>query len=186
MKIKIGEKVYLQKYEILKMGDRPEIVAECVHDEFARKYGSIFTTKHDLDVYKFEYVFEDPECVKWLMEQDFIIDYDTYAGFSESRLDMQLRVFKNEYVDYLDGFHEHDEEYRSDHHRELMNWIYCNKWKSTSIAELLALKRGAIPTFGYPEGYTGKKFMLGAEVIDSDQKDQRRGFFGWFLNLFSA
>lgn len=184
MKIKIGEKVYLQKYEIVKMRERPEIIAECVLDECARKYGSIFTVPQDLNVYRFDYCFEEPECVEWLMAQDYIVDYDKYIDMDTTMLKIKLKQCNDNQATIIEEYTDRDKEYREAHPNEMRNQLYCNKWKGSSIGELIALKNGAIPTFGYPEGYTGRKIDL--YFKEPEEIKPKHNLFTWFRELFSA
>ena len=86
MKIKIGDKVYLQVFDILKMNERPVLVAECVSSEFLEKYGEMSDVKDGPDKYTFKYAFDNPDCVEWLMMQDYILDYDECVKNPESKI----------------------------------------------------------------------------------------------------
>lgn len=184
MKIKIGEKVYLQKYEVIQLSQRPAIVAECVRNELIDSYGIIYSVPQDLDVYKFEYVFTNPDSVKWLMEQDYIVDYDELVDLPEAELMKRYKEASDQYDKIISNYHNYNSDYQRDHHEETMNDIYRAKWKYSSIAEFIALTKGRISQFGFPKEYTGKRveFLFTQE----EPAKKRPKIFECLTKLFSA
>ncbi len=181
MKIKIGDKVYLQVFDILKMNERPVLVAECVSSEFLEKYGEMSDVKDGSDKYAFKYAFDNPDCVEWLMMQDYILDYDECVKNPESKIkDLQDR-HKSKYAKFSADYNEKTEAEKRRHHTKYINTFFCSTWERESIDAFISLIKGEIPTFGYPEEYTGKRIE---HLFTKTAK--KSGFFKRLLNLFSA
>lgn len=94
MKIKIGEKVYLQKYDTRKVWENcylyfPRYVIEeiMINDKTIGNPG----------IFNFCYVFEMEKSVRWLMKQDWIIDYGLYYEMSLRSLILEREHLVEEY-----------------------------------------------------------------------------------------
>lgn len=86
MKLKIGDKVYLQKYEVAYIDHELELVPASIFEEMfhlddGSSYGYFSINGAD-DGHRFAVCFKKPESVKWLMEQDWIVDYSYYEQMS--------------------------------------------------------------------------------------------------------
>lgn len=116
MKVKDGQKVYLQKYEVSYIMHELNCVPACIVNEIF-KYGTPFIMSGPIDGYKF-CVFEDPKNVEWLMEQDWIVDYDQYKSTPISKLKCLCEELKNEYSAGAKDFNNRDIDYREKHFEE--------------------------------------------------------------------
>ena len=80
MKVKVGENVYLSKYEVAHiMHDLNSFPATIIGEVFGNGKSSFFFISGPTDAFRFESVFKNPASVKWLMGQDWIVDYDEYS-----------------------------------------------------------------------------------------------------------
>lgn len=150
MKIKIGNKVYLQKYEVADTERRTKLFAKCVNDEFISGAGCF--KKNGCHAFEFGIVFEKPESVKWLMEQDWIVDYDEYVKMSDSDLEKEIEQLENQELDFGNEFNHKDVDYRKEHFKEMKEKMDLMKHKISSLHFILYYKRKAI-IFKFPEEY---------------------------------
>lgn len=78
MKLRIGEKVFLQKYEIaFLLCETKDFPADILRE--AAEPGGVFRINSPMDCFRFDCKFENPANVEWLSAQDWILDYDEYV-----------------------------------------------------------------------------------------------------------
>ncbi len=85
MKIQIGSKVYLQKYDLFKITRELNFAPTSIKKEAERR-GTMFHLMEPNDAWNFDCVFSDPANVKWLMSQDWILDYRQFRRMPTERL----------------------------------------------------------------------------------------------------
>lgn len=154
MKIKIGEKVYLQKYEIeyimrnlnsFPMGVIKELLDGKSEDEFFLPMGNL---EYGLN---FEYAFDNRDVVEWLMSQDWIIDYDEYAGMAVADLESLAARLDTERYDMMRKFNDEDEEYREKYLNEECDKFSRLDHKAVSFRRMAAFRNGKL-NFVFPGG----------------------------------
>lgn len=92
MKIKEGDYVFLQRYDVDFIRKDLNLASYCVLDEIFHPdaVASIQTIELDSakkSPYEFAFVFHHPNNVAWLMKQDWIVDYDKYAKRPAEEID---------------------------------------------------------------------------------------------------
>lgn len=160
MKIKIGDKVYLQKYEVAHILHDLWSMPMCIVEEtLGDDKSGCFVMKGPRDCYNFECVYEDPDSVKWLMEQEWIVDYDEYAEKSVKELQRAYEQMSKECFERRKSFMDMDYTYRMEHHDEMNEKQSQLIHKITSIEDLIVFREG-FRRFKFPRGYRGKRFFV--------------------------
>ncbi len=134
MKLKMGNKVFLQKYELSNMMKKPECYPGSILDE-AFRYKPFKALEYREDV-EFKYVFEEPNNVKWLMKQDWIVDYRTISNHSLPYLVDMVRDSKRYHAIRVDRFNAMPGLYR-----KIFWWAYSRKFarEEFQIASILTM-----------------------------------------------
>ena len=177
MKLKIGDKVYLQKYEVAHIIHELNGFPGGILDEtFGGDEGnSFFFMNGPTDRFRFECVYKEHENVKWLMEQDWIVDYDEYAEMSLAELRALQKRLKAERSADIDEFNAKDEVYRETHFDEQSDKFDKLGHKIASLGDLIRFRKGEIK-FGFPGEYQGKTAISGASSATSTPQ-KKPGFF---------
>ena len=177
MKLKVGESVYLQKYEVAHivydLNGFPRIILDEI---FNNSDGGFFFMNGPADGFRFECVFRNSTSVKWLMEQDWIVDYDEYAEMSLSELEALVERLEAEHTAGANEFNAKDEAYREKHFKEESDRFHKAGYKICSLRYLISARKGEV-TFVFPDGYRGKT----TSNITSTPKKK----FGFFARLFN-
>ena len=169
MKIKMGDRVYLQKYDVAFITSRSSGFPWSIIDEIFTN-DKLFYVSSKADGYKFKCEFKDHENVKWLMEQDWIVDYDECAKLSNSDLEALIEHLEKNYHEGLDEFNAQSEHYRKNHFKEKADMFEKSKHKIISYEYMLAARRGEIKfVFPYDD-----------ESISASKK-KKHGFFKWLF-----
>ena len=175
MKVKVGENVYLQKYEVAHiMHDLNSVPATVMDEVFGDDESSFFFMNGPTDAFRFESVFKNPASVKWLMEQDWIVDYDKYSEMPLPELEVLVERLKAEHDAGIDEFNAKDEAYREKHFEEVSDKFHKASHKISSLDDLISARKGKV-TFVFPDGYQGKT-TPGASGATSTPK-KKPGFF---------
>ncbi|MDO5480744.1 MAG: hypothetical protein Q4F60_00125 [Candidatus Saccharibacteria bacterium] len=101
MKLKIGEKVYLQVYDLIfiacELGGCPTSI---VREAFSYDDSEVLLALEDEaeKLFWFKYCFREPENVEWLMAQDWIVSYNKYAEASISELNIEEYFCNREFI----------------------------------------------------------------------------------------
>ena len=177
MKLKIGDKVYLQKYEVAHIIHELNGFPGGILDEtFGGDEGnSFFFMNGPTDGFRFECVYKEHENVKWIMEQDWIVDYDEYAEMSLAELRTLQKRLKAERSADIDEFNAKDEVYRETHFDEQSDKFDKLGHKIASLGDLIRFRKGEIK-FGFPGEYQGKTAISGASSATSTPQ-KKPGFF---------
>ena len=161
MKIKIGDKVYLQKYEVLRLIKDGVTVPGCMAYEYIGDEG-YHEVRSEKDEYDFACCFKAEGSVDWLMKHSEIVDYDEYANIPADDLRSLMKRLMCEHNELIDTFGYHTEEYKKKHEGEYKQDLGALKWKMHSISILIDAIEGDT-VFTYPEEYTSKR--LGSHPI---------------------
>ena len=157
MKLKIGDKVYLQEYEIaFILKELNFIPCRIILEMFDNGDHISLTNNNDpTRLYRFGHVYANPANVKWLMEQDWIIDYDDCAGMSLAELENLRNTLITEHFASTSKFNRENYTYREmhfDEENEKMNKI---KHKIFSLKQYIDFRKCRID-FIFPGGSQDK------------------------------
>ena len=136
VKIKIGQKVYLQKYEVAFITHEVSLVPASFMNELFSG-GRVFVMSSPEDGYTFGCVFEDSESVAWLMAQDWIVDYSQYKDKTPAEIREIGRKIANEGNNKVQEFNAKDYSYRREHFLEFREYLDNLEHKVSSI-EIMA------------------------------------------------
>ena len=149
MKIKVGEKIFLQEYEIshiLGLEDFPSKLFEEILND------SCNFLEGPANGLQFAYEFKEDESREWLSRQKWIIDYNKYAQKSISDLGNTCSALKLKRNKIIDDFHDEtaDEQKRS--YKRLNRTIDQIDHMVTSIQYMIEEKKGEA-IFTFPDGH---------------------------------
>ena len=156
MKLKIGKKVYLQKYEVDHiLQDLKRFPMELVQETFEREYDNYFYLDETTDPFEFSCIYSRPNSVDWLMEQDWIVDYIEYSKIPLRQLRKMNKSLVERRSYELDEFDKMDDHFKRSHHQEEYEKCERLAHKIESIKYLIDELEGDI-TFTFPKGYRGQ------------------------------
>lgn len=95
MKILVGNKIYLQNYDVVLIIQKFPLEASLREEIFGDR-GEPFII-NGKDILKFGYSFQKPDNIEWLECQDWIVNYDEYSGKSIAELNDLLDQLNKEY-----------------------------------------------------------------------------------------
>lgn len=150
MKIKIGEKVYLQKYDTARiLHDIAAFPGSLVTELFEPSndgalHASIFYISSPQDELEFSCVFKDPKNVEWLMSEDWIVDHNEYIKMPVATLKSIYRHREREYKANIKYFNLQPREYRELHYGEINLKLYKEAHQLKSIRLLINELTGRI------------------------------------------
>lgn len=180
MKLKIGDRVYLQKYEVAHiMNDLNSFPCGILQETFGDEDSGFFFMNGPVDGFRFECVYKEPENVKWLMEQDWIVDYDEFAEMPLAELEALQERLKAERSAGIDEFNAKDEAYREAHFDEESDRFDKLGHKIVSLGYLIKFRKGEVE-YVFPDEYQGKTAISSAS--DATSTPQKK--LGFFARLF--
>lgn len=153
MKMKIDQKVYLQKYDIAFITHELSIIPAGLMNELFKDSRFFIMSDHE-DGFVFDCVFEDAETVAWLMEQDWIVDYNQYKDIPPAEIKSICEKFAGEISVSAKNFNSRDEDYRSAHYDECKEELSKMTHKLDSIEAMVEYLEGKL-NFVFPEQATG-------------------------------
>ncbi len=144
MKRKIGNAYCIQKYDLYKITTELSLVSSSFIEE-AKGQVVYFHLCEEHDMEQFSCIIRRPENVQWLMEQDWILDYDQCNSMS----DHELRALREKFRHYMEAeieamgqyaLHDHlnypveeADYYCKEHHRlQSLDWLISFKMRSKS------------------------------------------------------
>lgn len=155
MKIKIGDKVFLQKYEVAHIiHETYSVPLSFMRETFPEKSGC-FVMNGAADCFRFKCVYKDPESIKWIMEQDWIVDFDEYSKMSPDELYALCERLYEEYSKGIDEFNAKDDAYREAHYYDDSDKFEKAEHKLSSLKTLYNYLKGETK-FAFPRGYKPK------------------------------
>lgn len=176
MKLRIGGKVYLQKYEFMHFMHKLNEIPDSIFQEVFNNNGGIFFINSPIDGFRFECVYQKPENVKWLMEQDWLVDYDEYTELSLAELETLQEHLRIKRIDDIAEFNAEDDAYREAHFDEESDRFDKLKHKISSLGYLIKFRKGEI-TFIFPDEYQ-------SQTPTSGPVSTPRRKFDFFARLF--
>ena len=180
MKLKIGDSVYLQKYEVAHIMHKLNGFPSGILDEtFCGDEDSLFFMNGLTDGFRFEYIYKEPENVRWLMKQDWIVDYDEYAEMPLAELEALQEHLKAEHSADIDEFNTKDEAYREAHFDEESDRFDKLGHKIVSLGYLIKFRKGEVECV-FPDKYQSKATISGASSATSTPQKK----LGFFTRLF--
>ena len=125
MKLKIGEKVYVQKYDVaFILHELHEFPADIYAEIFGEEGNRAFYINGVDDQYEFDQAFERPESAKWIMEQPWLMNFDHYKTLPVSELETIYDDMAKNCTQGIAEFNAQSEEYREEHFEEF-DQKYC-------------------------------------------------------------
>ena len=186
MKLKIGNNVYLQRYEVshimheLGSGIPGGMILELMNDEKGFFFESTYT-----DGFRFEFVIMEPENAEWLMKQDWIVDYTKYAIMSLARLESIRKHLKIRLSAAIDDFNAKDEAYRGAHFYEQSARFNRISYKIASLGILISFRKGEIE-FVFPDEYRRKTAATHNNIVSANTFRKKPSFLTRLLSRGSA
>lgn len=173
MKIKDGQKVFLQKYEVTYiMHELNSVPAGIVEEIF--KDDEPFIMSGPADGQVFDCVFQNPETTKWLMEQDWVVDYDQYKNVPVAELEALCRQLEKEYSSGANDFNAKDNAYREKHFNEQNEKFSNMRHKIASLYLMLEhLEKKA--NFVFPD-------EISSHSVFPKNTKRKSGFFARLFN----
>ena len=179
MKLKIGNKVYLQKYEVAYiMYNLTELPGSFLDETFSDDDHKFFFMNSAADGLRFDYAYEDPQNVAWLMEQDWIVDYAEYAKTSFDDIKSLVSNLRMHRESAIDEFNSKSEDYRRTHYDEESAKFDRSAHKISSLEKIIEYRQGEVE-FVFPNVYREKS---AAEPSKNPATPKKPNFF---TRLFS-
>jgi hypothetical protein len=142
MKKKVADKVYVQKYDIgFILNELNAVPASIMTSVFDGTSGMFMSVGME-DALSFQCF--SGEAADWLMEQDWIIDYDTYYKSTEQQLEDAFNQIQQNFTEQADAFNAKDEKYRAKHYREIMEVKSKAEHQLSSLSIIHQLIQGEI------------------------------------------
>lgn len=180
MKLEIGGKVYLQKYEVNYILKNFKGVPSSILEEmFGDEDSCIFFTNGPVDGFRFEYVYKGLANVKWLMKQDWIVDYDKFAEMPLAELKALQENLKAKRSADIDEFNAKDKAYKKAHSSEENDKFDKLGHKIASLGYLIKFREGEVE-FVFPDEYQSKTAISGASGATSTPQ-KKLGFLAWLF-----
>lgn len=183
MKLKIRDKVYLQKYEVARllgvMGncDSVKLPSTLVNEIFAGG-DAVFFMNGGPDGLSFDVVVEEPENVEWVMAQDYILDFERFKDYSIEDLEKLAAETEERGRATAQDFNSQSYEYRREHHEEMSELMRKTASAQVGYHFMVAYLAGE-REFIFPKGY---KPANKASVPETTKKP---GLLGRVTRLFS-
>ena len=180
MKLKIGDKVYLQKYDVAYLLHHirafPSRLMEeifCGDDDL----GGIFWMNGGADGLSFDQKFEDKQNVEWLLAQDYILNFEDLKDKSVEELEALGKEEEANGRKICNDFNGMSEEYRKEHYDEVEDIIKRSNAKVLSYNFMIAYLSGE-REFIFPKGYGNKKPIKAKTGKPADSKScgEKTGF----------
>ena len=153
MKLKIGNKIYLEKCILEFILNNHSKVPSSITQEACRE--SVFPVGDPANKRQFQ-AFEMPKNIRWLQEQEWIIDYDEYSKKPLPDLRKQLDDLKEQECAFLNKLEAEGKKHLLDEYSPELDEhtkIICRR---NSILEIIQFREGKI-TLLFPDGYDGSR-----------------------------
>lgn len=176
MKLKVNDKVYLQRYEVEFLLQEfhnfnfPDSIMREIREN-KRPFLFDRVKKHDGS---FHNIFKNPENVQWLMEQDWIVDYDRYKNNSIPQLQNICNDLNFDRISELEDFTSKPVFYRVEHDSEQSERLIKSSHKISSLETMIKYLNRSMPFF-FPE-------EIAHYAVIPTTPQQRPGFFAQLLS----
>ena len=186
MKVIVGNKAYLQKFDLAFMIHEFSAVPGCIMVE-AFSSACMVTVNGGDDAVRFGFCFEEPEAVEFIKECEWLLDFREY---SQKDLN-ELIALRDEIQDKLscevDDFNGASIEYRKQNFEEYSEKFDHMKLKTMSLDMLVDCKNGKIKLPTIPDENTvladnGFTRVKSDDIrIEITQVSKKQGFFRRFF-----
>lgn len=170
MKLRIGDAIYLQKYDVAflvhELGTFPGSI---INEVFS--CGTMFFMNGGTDSFKFSYKFEEPENIEWLMAQDYIPDFEILNGQTISELKKIVDALSKRGRKISAEFTDMPLDYQKEHISQFKMEQNLVAFKQVSYENMIDYLRGKAE-FTFPNGY---------RPVKPETKKK-----GWFFGLIGA
>lgn len=189
MKVIVGDKVYLQKYDLVFMVHEFSVVPGCIMEEaFSR--ACVISTNGGDDAVSFGFCFDKPETVQFLKECDWILDFTEYSQKSFEELKTIHEKCEENLDREIENFNGSNVKYRKEHFDERSEKFDHMKLKLISLDMLIDCKYGKIQMPTIPDENTklegnGFRSFGGIEFdsirVNVESTSKKQGFFRRFF-----
>lgn len=154
MKLKINDTVYLQKYDVAYiMHELNDISDSVIQETFINDENGFFFMMDSLeDGLWFNNAYKKPKSIKWVMEQDWIVDFDKYAKMPLDELEALHEHLKLKLDERINKFNARDLAYRDAHFAKASRRFDDLEHRNLSLKILIKYRNGEVK-FGFPDGY---------------------------------
>lgn len=152
MKLKIGDKVYIQKYDAKYLLGHLGIFPDDLYSEIFSQNDGIFYMNAGVDAMSFSIVFKKPKNVEWIMAQDFIPDYEELSKESVDDLQRTHDGLAATTDAEIQSFNDMPEKYREKNFSEKSKVFSFKGFKVFSIGMMIDYKKGEAE-FTFPKEY---------------------------------
>ncbi|MBO7718164.1 hypothetical protein J6S37_01565 [Candidatus Saccharibacteria bacterium] len=152
MKLKVGEKVYLQIYEILYIADGLNSAVPLQYFFRAGDFVPYLRLRNNFD---FVCLFKKPENGEWIMKQDWLVDYDEYAEKPTYEIKAICKYLESEITRRRTEHRLLGESGKANYSRKEVDELINLTHKVNSLKRLIKFRQGKI-TFNFPSEYRGK------------------------------
>ena len=167
MKLKINDAVYLQKYDIaFIMHDLNSMPESFLQETFTNNEdGFFFIMSGPDDGLYFKNFYKQPESIKWIMEQDWIVDFEKFVKKPLDELESLHEHLRLERDKSIDEFNAKDEEYRGAHFAEESMRFDRLRHKNSSLKALIDYLKGEVK-FGFPDEYQEATTLISTRTTE--------------------
>lgn len=152
MKLRVGDQVFLQKIDMAHiLHDLRSFPAGIFDETFSGNGCDIFIMSGPADGLRFDCAFKDPKTIQWIMDQDWILDYTTYAGTPTKELATLFERLITEFDNGVKAFNAENEAYRKENFDAFNEKFEKERHKIDSIQALIDARNGKVK-FVFPAG----------------------------------
>ena len=147
MRIKIGNRVYLQAFDMeMFHQNRWDSI-----DNFRAKCKRDHRIKGNSD-YDFCYYFEDEATIRWIRKQYSLMNYDSCRRLSDEQIGAVIYILKTALKEYNAYHHSQNREYQYEHAREFQCEQIVAEYEIFQLQKLLEYRNGKVD-FEFPPDY---------------------------------
>lgn len=186
MKLKIGNVVFLQKYDVARLigpcdDCGPREMPRTLIDEIFCGGDEVFFMNGGPDGLRFDVKLTEPENVEWVMNQDYIPDFEKLENCSIEELEKMAAETEKRARAVADDFNNRDIEYRKEHIEEISE--VCRKSASAQVGyNFMISYLSGVREFGFPKGYKpSRKVPITSEATN----EKKPGFFSRLVGFFT-
>ena len=181
MKVIVGEKAYVWKFDLTFMEREFSFLPSTFYMRFAERYPIHFTLGPN-DAVSFGYVFEEKDAVDFLKECDYIYDFLEYRKLDIKELKETMNKNLEDFNAVAEFYGQQNDAYKVEH-RENMNQYYEETClMNEQLRVLIRCKKGSIKMPELPDGVIDDYNNAAERGGDGDNKPSKKKFR--FLRFF--
>ncbi len=139
MLIIVNDTIYLQKYEVAFILENVKDVPKSfLQETFAND--DIFTMSGPTDAFRFEYAYKKLQCIKWMLSQEWLLDYNAYNNLSLPTLKEYQHHLEQERTAVIDKFDLHTTAYQTEYLHEMKSQVRKLDHQIFSIKSLIRFR----------------------------------------------